>query len=115
MLLGYIRYRNTYPLEVKEILAENNDAEKIISYIMKNKLKRINGEVILSLSLKNTLMIFDNSENICIEEKIRTSDYLMMKVIDNENKLLEQYIQEAKISDNNLGVITFPPMFDIDD
>lgn len=115
VLLGYIRYRNTYPLEIKELLTSEDNAEKIIAYIMKENLKSPKGDVILSLSLESTLKMLKNNENLKIEEKVRTSNAFMMKVIDKNDKLIEQYIQEAKSDINNLGIITFPPTLEIDD
>ena len=114
-LLGYIRYRNTYPLEIKELLSIEDNAEKIIAYIMKENLKSSKGDVILSLSLENTSKILKSNENVKIEEKIRTSSAFMMKVIDKNDKLLKQYTQDAKSYVNNLGIIAFPPMLEIDD
>ena len=114
-LLGYIRYRNTYPLEIKELLATEDNAEKIIAYIMKENLKSLKGDVILSLSLENTLKILKNNENIKIEEKITASNAFMMKVIDKNDKVLERYTKEAKSDNNSLGIISFPPMLEIDD
>lgn len=114
-LLGYIRYRNTYPLVVKEIIAVNCNAEKMIAYIMKENLKKPIGDAILSLSVDSGLKLFTNSKNIKIEEKIRTSNALMMKIIDEEDKLLSQYVQEAELDNKNIGIIIFPPVMEIDD
>lgn len=114
-LLGYIRYRNTYPLEIKELLATEDNAEKIIAYIMKENIKSSKGDVILSLSLDNTLKIFKSNENVKIEEKVSTSNAFMMKAIDKNDKLIEQYFLEAKSDIKNLGIFAFPPMLEIDD
>lgn len=113
--MGYIRYRNTYPLEIKELLVADYNAEKIIAYIMKENLKSLKGDVILSLSLENTLKMIENNENSKIEEKISTSNAFMIKVIDRSDKLIAQYCHEAKSDIKNLGIFTFPPMLEIDD
>lgn len=114
-LLGYIRYRNTYPLEVKELISTEENAEKILAYIMKENLKASEGDVILSLSIENTSKILKNNKNLEIKENIKTNNAFMIKVIDKNDKLIEQYIQEAKLNIKNLGIFTFPPMLEIDD
>lgn len=115
ILLGYIRYRNTNPLEIKELLTTEGNAEKIISYIMKENIKCTKGDVILSLSLESASKLLKNNENLKIEEKIMTSNAFMMKVIDKSDSLIRQYFQEAKSDIKKLGIFTFPPMLEIDD
>ena len=115
ILLGYIRYRNTYPLEIKELLTTEDNAEKITAYIMKENLKRTKGDVILSLSLESASKLLKNNENLKIEEKIMTGNAFMMKMIDKSDSLITQYFQEAKSDIKKLGIFTFPPMLEIDD
>ncbi len=115
ILLGYIRYRNTYPLEIKELLTTEDNAEKIIAYIMKENLKRTKGDVILSVSLESASKLLKNNENLKIEEKIITGNAFMMKIIDKSDSLITQYFQEAKSDIKKLGIFTFPPMLEIDD
>lgn len=114
-LLGYIRYRNTYPLEIKELLTSDDYAEKIIAYIIKENIKRTKGDVILSLSLENVSNLLKSNENLKIEEKIRTNNAFMMKVIDKKDSLITQYFKEAKSDIKNIGIFTFPPVLEIDD
>lgn len=115
ILLGYVRYRNIYPLEIKELLATENNAEKIIAYLMKENLKRTKGDTTLSLSLENASKLLKNNENLKVEEKIRTNNAFMIKVIDKNDSLITQYFQEAKSDIKKLGIFTFPPVLEIDD
>lgn len=115
ILLGYVRYRNTYPLEIKELLVTEDNAEKIIAYVMKESLKRIKGDVILALSLESTSKLLKNNENLKLEEKIWTNNAFMIKAIDKNDGLVRQYFQEAKSDIKKLGIFTFPPVLEIDD
>lgn len=114
-LLGYIRYRNTHPLEIKELLTTENSAEKIIAYIIKENFKRTKADIIFSLSLENASKLLKDNENLKIEEKIRTNNAFMMKIIDKYDSLLAQYFKEAKLDIKNIGIFTFPPVLEIDD
>lgn len=114
-LLAYVRYRNTYPLEVKELLTTEDNAEKIIAYLMKENLKRTKGDVILSLSFENASKLLKNNEYLKAEEKISTNNAFMIKVIDKSDNLIAKYLQEAKLNTENLGILTFPPVLEIDD
>jgi hypothetical protein len=114
-LLGYIRYRNTHPLEIKELLSTEDNAQKMISYIIKENFKRTKGDVILSFSLENASKLLNNNENLKLEEKIRTNNAFMIKVIDKKDSLITQYFKEAKSDIKNIGIFTFPPVLEIDD
>ncbi len=114
-LLGYIRYRNTYPLLIKELLATEHNAEKIVAYIMKENLKCTKGDAVLSLPLENMLKILKDNENLKIEEKIRASNAFMIKQIDKSDELITKYFQEAKSDIKNLGILTTPPVLEIDE
>lgn len=114
-VLGYIRYRNTYPIEVKEILPIDGNGAEMLAYVMKNKFKKVAGEILLSLCFEDAWRIFEGSQNIKLEEQIKTNASLMLKVLDEKDEVLKQYCREAVLSEKNLGVIAFPTVLDIDD
>lgn len=114
-VLGYVRYRTTYPLEVKELLPLNNNGEKMLRYIMKKRFNRLEGEVIMSLGKESVLKILSIGEHLKVEENIRTSNAFMIKILDQKDEVLNRYCNDGKLDDKNLGVIAFPTALDLDD
>ncbi len=114
-VLGYIRYRTTYPIEVKEILPFDGNGATIMAYVMKKHFNKSEGEILLSLCLEDASMLLKNSQNIEIEEHVNTNAAFMLKVLDEKDEAIKQYCKEAALSEKNLGVIAFPAVLDIDD
>ncbi len=112
--VAYVKYRHTAPLRVNELLTEPGYAEAVLTYLQREHSSQ--EQVSIGASMRATAIAAQlaDSARINVQEYIRTSDALMLKVLDHQDEQIRRYCAEAKISQRNLGVLAFPTLMDID-
>lgn len=112
--IAYVKYRQTAPLRVNELLTEPGYAESVLTYLHREHSSQEQGSIAASMRADAIVAQLTNTEHIKVTECIRTSDALMLKVLDNQDEQIRRYCAEAKTSQRNLGVLAFPTLLDID-
>lgn len=112
--VAYVKYRQTAPLRVNELLTEPGCAEAVLIYLHREHSSREQGSIAASMRADAIAAQLANTTHIKVTEYIRTSDALMLKVLDQQDEQIRRYCSEAKTSERNLGVLAFPTLMDID-
>lgn len=114
-ILGYIKYKVGSTLEVQEIMPLDENAEEMLAYIQLKHTKCIKGEIVMSLSMEYCNKLISHCNSISAEAFIYTNPCFMLKVLDQEDNHLLQYCKEAAEDISKLGILSFPPIMNIDD
>jgi len=112
--IAYAKYRQTAPLRVNELLTEPGHAEAVLTYLQREHSSQEQGSLAASMRADAIAAQLADSAHIKVTEYIRTSDALMLKVLDRQDEQIRRYCAEAKTSQRNLGVLAFPTLMDID-
>jgi predicted N-acetyltransferase YhbS len=112
--IGYIKYRISYPTDIKEFFVKDEYSVYVLKYILQKLYNKCEGEFIFTYSYDFMLQILKGFDTIKIKPYIYASNSLMLKILDQNDDCLKSYCSLAKQDDKNLGVISFPSVLDID-
>lgn len=112
--IAYVKYKCQPYLRINELLTEEGAASTVLSYLRREHPTQDKGIIAFSMREESLREKLSDCPYTRLRRDIRTSDALMLKVLDAKDELLLRYCAEAKIDELNLGVLAFPTLLDID-
>ena len=109
-LVGYMRYEIERPWVVMYFMAKTQNAMELLGLI-KDKIEDENAKKIY-ISLNPDSNTVKQAFNCNYESNVNMSVHGMLKVLDEQNPAVKDYIEYIRASEENLAVIHFPPSID---
>ncbi|NLX77180.1 MAG: GNAT family N-acetyltransferase [Clostridiaceae bacterium] len=111
-VLGYVRVADSDIPDVRELLADSENIPDILAYVAWKKYGRAEGEIKVAGTAEKFSSIV--SENLTVADDIAAYSAYMIKVLDDNSPVVE-YCDGVEKGIIKPGVISFHPVFDLDD
>ncbi|MFS8501989.1 MAG: N-acetyltransferase [Caldicoprobacter sp.] len=113
-ILGYVRYVRSNILNIKELLAKDEDIPDILAYLASKEYSKAQGEMHVALPAEKLQISLGNSHNFEVVDRRTSSQAFMIKVLDQDSPIAS-YCERVEKGLLKPGIIVFPVMFDIDE
>lgn len=101
-------------MNVKELLAEDEDVPDILAYLAWKEYGKAQGEMHVALPAEKLQISLGNSHNFEVVDRRTSSQAFMIKVLDQDSPIAS-YCERVEKGLLKPGIIVFPVMFDIDE
>lgn len=112
--VAYVKYRQSAPLRINELLTEEGAGAVVLAHLAGGQSAESGWSFAASMRTEAILAQLGDCQRFHARPDIRTSEALMLKVLDDADQLLYRYCLEAVSDLHNLGILAFPTLMDID-
>ena len=110
--VGYVRYRDADPVEVKELLVHEQAYGEALTWLL-GALGHSGGEVLLPQSPETAAARLGTAA-LGMADARHAHEAFMLKILDEHNPVLREYCTAVATGRLPAGVVSFPASFDID-
>ncbi|MCX7710169.1 MAG: GNAT family N-acetyltransferase [Clostridia bacterium] len=113
-ILGYVRHSRSNPLNIKELLAKDEDVQEILSFLALKNYGRVQGEVCIALPVERLRSALDDAPQFELIDEYAVYPAFMVKVFEQDSPMAK-YCEKVESGLIKPGMIAFPAVFDLAD
>ena len=113
-IIGYVRYTKASPIHIKELLAKEEDVPRILKYLAAQSYGKAQGELSLPFGYEKVQSLIVSMDGLSATDSFAAYTAFMIKVLD-EQSVAAKYCQDVEAGLGKAGIISFPPVYDIEE